>query len=180
LPRGGARKGAGRKKGSANIKSRQIVDEAAANGTMLPLQHLLGILNDPKASQSRKDWAAGCAASYCHPRLSASATASMNAPGAPASSDIPPVSFKIISIPRGGQLGPDDKIIWPDGTLTDPPPFEPFKATPDWTQRALTHQPEPEPLPFEATEAAVPENVTVLHPYQRRQSSDDDGSAGAA
>ena len=29
MPRGGARKGAGRKKGSANVKSRQIVDEAA-------------------------------------------------------------------------------------------------------------------------------------------------------
>jgi hypothetical protein len=172
MPRGGARKGAGRKKGSANRKTREFVDTAAANGSTLPLAHMLSILNDPKASQARKDWAAGCAASYCHPRLSATATASLNAPGAPASSDNV-VNFIIVSVPTGCQVDDHGKIIWPDGSLSDPPPFEPYKPTAAWP--ALTDRTaEPEVIPFETVEAAVPENVTVLDPYRRRHSSDDD------
>lgn len=175
MPRGGARKGAGRKKGSANVKSRQIVDEAAADGRKLPLAHMLDILNDPKASQARKDWAAGCAASYCHPRLSASATASMKAPASSSSSE--PVVFHVWALPSGCQIGEGNEVIWPDGTTSAAPPLKPYQPTPDWP--ALTDRTaEPEPQPFEVEELVPPENVTVLDPYRRKR--DDEGPAGAA
>jgi hypothetical protein len=179
--RGGKRAGAGRKRGSTSVKSRQIVDEASSNGSTLPLAHLLGILNDPKASQARKDRAAEVAASFCHPRLSATATASINAPGAPSSSDNTTV-WNIWALPPGCQIGPDDKtVIWPDGTVTDPPELRPYEPTPLLTPLpALTHQPaEPEPVPFEVAELAPPENVANLGAYRRSREEPPDESGAA-
>lgn len=70
--RGGARKGAGRKAGSATQKTREIADKAAASG-ITPLEVMLEAMNAlrdagdiEKAAGVAKD-----AAPYVHPKLSA-------------------------------------------------------------------------------------------------------------
>lgn len=70
--RGGARKGAGRKRGSATTKTREIADKAAASG-ITPLEVMLEAMNQlrdagdlERAASVAKD-----AAPYIHPRLAA-------------------------------------------------------------------------------------------------------------
>lgn len=70
--RGGARKGAGRKFGSATQKTREIADKAAASG-ITPLEVMLEAMNSfrengdiEKAAGFAKD-----AAPYIHPKLAA-------------------------------------------------------------------------------------------------------------
>lgn len=70
--RGGARKGAGRKAGSATKKTRAIADRAAAEG-ITPLEVMLEAMNSfresgdiAKAAEFAKD-----AAPYIHPKLAA-------------------------------------------------------------------------------------------------------------
>lgn len=65
---GGYREGSGRKKGSANKKSREIADKAAELG-ITPLEYMLQILRDDAQPGERRDWAAEKAAPYMHPRL---------------------------------------------------------------------------------------------------------------
>lgn len=71
--RGGARPGAGRKKGEVS-KARLAVQEraklAATEGTT-PLEYMLNILRDPTTDQKRKDAMAIAAAPYVHARLAA-------------------------------------------------------------------------------------------------------------
>ena len=67
--RGGRRLGAGRPKGAATKRTREIADRAAAEG-MLPLDYMLDVMRDPAAEPSRRDDMAKAAAAYLHPRLS--------------------------------------------------------------------------------------------------------------
>jgi hypothetical protein len=82
--RGGPRKGAGRKPGSATAKTREIADKAAADG-ITPLEFMLQIMRtedepaeegeeiDYRLRQMRLEMrfeAAKAAAPYIHPRLS--------------------------------------------------------------------------------------------------------------
>jgi hypothetical protein len=78
--RGGRRAGAGRKKGSATKKTREIADKAAAQG-VTPLEFMLGVMR-AKLPRSLKGSAlvqaltlrfeaAKAAAPYMHPRLTA-------------------------------------------------------------------------------------------------------------
>lgn len=77
--RGGARPGAGRKKGSATKKTREIADRAAEEG-ITPLEFMLNVMRapsdheDPKIQAAREAMrfeAAKAAAPYVHPRLAA-------------------------------------------------------------------------------------------------------------
>jgi BRCT domain type II-containing protein len=69
MPPGGRREGAGRKPGSVN-KLDAEARKKAAEGGMMPLDYLLGIMRDEdQDSRSRLD-AAKAAAPYCHARLS--------------------------------------------------------------------------------------------------------------
>jgi len=78
--RGGKRPGAGRKKGAATKKTREIADKAAAAG-ITPLEYMLDILRaaPPKDAaldhkliiQAMRFEAAKAAAPYVHPRLQA-------------------------------------------------------------------------------------------------------------
>lgn len=77
--RGGARKGAGRKPGSATKKTREIADACAAEG-ITPLEYMLQVMRapsdheDPKIQVAREAMrfeAAKAAAPYMHPRLAA-------------------------------------------------------------------------------------------------------------
>jgi hypothetical protein len=75
--RGGARKGAGRKLGSATKRTREIANGAAEAG-LTPLEYMLEVMRrdsdheDPKVQVSREALrfeAAKAAAPYIHPRL---------------------------------------------------------------------------------------------------------------
>jgi hypothetical protein len=67
--RGGRRSGAGRPKGAATKRTREIANRAAAEG-VLPLDYMLAVLRDEAAEPSRRDDMARAAAPYLHPRLS--------------------------------------------------------------------------------------------------------------
>lgn len=69
MARGGARAGAGRPKGSANKRTREIADKAASEG-LTPLEFMLQILRDEKAEMGQRFEAAKHAAPYIHPKLS--------------------------------------------------------------------------------------------------------------
>jgi len=73
---GGARAGAGRKKGGENLATkvrkeavREAVEEAKAEG-ITPLEYMLRVMRDENADDKRRDAMAAAAASYMHPRLS--------------------------------------------------------------------------------------------------------------
>ena len=78
--RGGARVGAGRKKGSATQKTREIADRAAEEG-ITPLEYMLQVMRtEPNVDMEPRELlqaitlrfeAAKAAAPYIHPRLSA-------------------------------------------------------------------------------------------------------------
>ena len=78
--RGGARKGAGRKKGSATKRTREIADRAAEQG-ITPLEYMLQVMRtEPSPELEPRDMlqaitmrfeAAKAAAPYIHPRLAA-------------------------------------------------------------------------------------------------------------
>jgi hypothetical protein len=77
--RGGARPGAGRKKGAATKRTREIADKAASEG-LTPLEYMLQIMRresdheDEKIQMAREAMrfeAAKAAAPYIHPRLAA-------------------------------------------------------------------------------------------------------------
>lgn len=78
--RGGSRKGAGRKAGSATKKTREIADKACEGG-MTPLEYMLklmhsepGVSLEPReqiAHNALRFEAAKAAAPYVHPRLAA-------------------------------------------------------------------------------------------------------------
>lgn len=69
---GGARSGAGRKKGAANKRTRAVVDQFAADGIM-PIEVILNAMRHYHAAgeMDKATDAAIAAAPYCHPRLSA-------------------------------------------------------------------------------------------------------------
>ena len=68
MPRGGARSGAGRPRGSSNKASAKREAEIRASG-LTPLQFMLDILRDEEASMEDRKWAAEKSASFVHPRL---------------------------------------------------------------------------------------------------------------
>lgn len=77
--RGGARKGAGRKAGSATRRTREIADKSASEG-ITPLEYMLEVMRRPSdhddervmmAREAMRFEAAKAAAPYIHPRLAA-------------------------------------------------------------------------------------------------------------
>lgn len=67
--RGGRRPGAGRKKGSINKRSQEVLAKAASEG-ITPLEYLLQVMRSSNDEAKRLD-AAKAAAPYMHPRLNA-------------------------------------------------------------------------------------------------------------
>jgi hypothetical protein len=66
--RGGARQGAGRKKGALTKKTQEITAAALKDG-VTPLDYLLGILRNPMKEEKDRFAAAVAAAPYVHPKL---------------------------------------------------------------------------------------------------------------
>lgn len=77
MPRGGARPGAGRPKGSGKgspkAQGRQQIALAQSQG-LTPLEFMLRVMNDPDEDPARRDRAAQAAAPYVHARLAPKAT----------------------------------------------------------------------------------------------------------
>lgn len=69
MPKGGARPGAGRKKGAPNKASAKREAEVKASG-ITPLDYLLEIMRDDKSEKGVRLDAAKAAAPYVHPKLS--------------------------------------------------------------------------------------------------------------
>jgi hypothetical protein len=73
---GGYRVGSGRKPGTKNrhqkVSARSLLEAQAAAQKLEPLEFVRGVLNDPKSSFERKQWAAATALPYCNPRLTTS------------------------------------------------------------------------------------------------------------
>lgn len=68
MARGGARSNAGRKRGAATRKTREIADRAAEAGVS-PLEYLLTRMRDESETPAMRLDAAKSAAPYVHPRL---------------------------------------------------------------------------------------------------------------
>ncbi|WP_425419620.1 hypothetical protein [Oricola indica] len=64
---GGARPGAGRKKGSPNVKSAEVIASAMEAG-ITPVEYMLGIMRDETKDAKDRAWAAEKAAPFVHPR----------------------------------------------------------------------------------------------------------------
>lgn len=64
---GGARVGAGRKPGSVNARSAEVIASALAEGKS-PLEYMLDVMRDDEADPARRAWAAEKSAPYLHPR----------------------------------------------------------------------------------------------------------------
>jgi hypothetical protein len=103
---GGWRPGAGRKRGSANRKTREVANTAAKNG-LSPLEFALQIMRDSAQPMVLRAEMAAMAMPYCHARLS---------PVLPDTPEAPrTVAINIISYPGGTSI---DR----DGTVRLPPP----------------------------------------------------------
>jgi hypothetical protein len=87
MPRGGARRGAGRKQGKPGLKTRLTIAavECAERSGMTPLAFLMSVVNDKSLPVGTRMQAAGLAAPFVHPRLSASLHGNLpSGPGADA------------------------------------------------------------------------------------------------
>ncbi len=68
MANGGARPGAGRKKGGHNRVTEEAIAKAEAGGVM-PLDYLLGIMRDVEADETKRIDCAKAAAPYVHAKL---------------------------------------------------------------------------------------------------------------
>lgn len=68
MARGGSRPGAGRPKGAAAVKTREIADRASEEG-ITPLEYMLKVMRDVGADEAKRLDAAKSAAPYVHARL---------------------------------------------------------------------------------------------------------------
>ena len=79
MPRGGIRLGAGRPKGSKQVRSSApLIRRAKAAGKPMPLDYLLEVMNDPEKGARERLSAAIAAAPYVHPRLQSVAIQNSN------------------------------------------------------------------------------------------------------
>lgn len=69
MARGGSRPGAGRRPGSANVRTREIADRAAGEG-VTPLEFMLNRMRDESAPIADRMDMAKAAAPFIHARLS--------------------------------------------------------------------------------------------------------------
>lgn len=70
MSHGGARPGAGRKPGTINRFSKDLLDKATQSG-QLPVDYMLGVMRDESLDTRLRIDAAKAAAPYVHQRLSA-------------------------------------------------------------------------------------------------------------
>ena len=64
---GGARQNAGRKRGTPNVKSAEVIAKALEEG-ITPIEFMLNIMRDEDADPKERHWAAEKCAPFIHPR----------------------------------------------------------------------------------------------------------------
>lgn len=67
---GGAREGAGRKRGTPNVKSAEVIAQALKHG-ITPVEFMLQTMRDESAELKERQWAAEKSAPFIHPRPAA-------------------------------------------------------------------------------------------------------------
>ena len=103
---GGARAGAGRKPGSPNRRTVEVLEGALANG-QTPVEYMLAILRDETADTADRRWAAEKAAPYIHPRPAPLQRAvTIDLPDLDKASDLAAVTLAIVKATASGQISP--------------------------------------------------------------------------
>jgi hypothetical protein len=158
MPRGGKRRGAGRKPGATTQKTRAIANAAAAGMKCSPLDYMLGVVSDEQADVARRDSMAVASASFVHPKLSAVATVGGTNGGGNCVTNI-----QFLVIPRGCFLS-EEQVADPSSLIEYGKPFEPdAMPTPALIdQTALPVEPEPAPEPLEVLEPVDDGKVVTL------------------
>ena len=64
---GGARQNSGRKRGTPNVKSAEVIAKALEEG-ITPIEYMLGIMRNEDADPKERQWAAEKCAPFIHPR----------------------------------------------------------------------------------------------------------------
>ena len=162
MPHGGRREGAGRPRGSRNVRHKVVIENPS---TLMPVEWMLAVLRDPQTEPQRRDRMAEIAAPYCHPRLAVtSVTTNANGRDYNGGGDINIV--QIFSVPHGGRIG-DDGTITLDGEVSELKSVSPYEPTPALSDQREKLAPLEPPLPVVETEPA--ENVTRLDAFVRRR-----------
>ena len=103
---GGARAGAGRKPGTPNRRSVELLEGALAKG-QTPVEYMLAILRDDTADAADRRWAAEKAAPYIHPRPAPlQRTVTIDLPDLDKSSDLAAATLAIVKATANGQISP--------------------------------------------------------------------------
>jgi hypothetical protein len=153
VPRGGKRRGAGRKKGYIAERSRAVADEIAESGRT-PLAYMLRIMEDVTADPARRDEMARSAAPFVHPKLSSVTTSNVNT-----NFNGGDVNFvQIFAIPHGALIDQSGKVVI-DGEAVEISSIEPYAGTPGLPAPIDAPAPIEPPLPVVEVDTT---NVTVL------------------
>ena len=141
MPRGGKRRGTGRKPGASTVKTRAIANAAAASMKCTPLDYMLAIVADANAAEHRRDDMAKASAAFPH-------GAQFDA------------SSGLIKYPDGLEISPPPFV-----PIAPTPALE---LTDQSTPRDLGPLPEPEPTPFPVLEAEPDGKIAQLARWRRR------------
>jgi hypothetical protein len=169
VPRGGKRRGAGRKKSGLGERTRALAEQAVVRGAKLPLEYMLRVLEDETAPQARRDLMAIQAAPYCHPRLAAVSTSTVN--GRDHGGDIN--ITQIFAVPRGSRIDKSGAVTTIDGTAVELEQVEPHHGTPALSDQREMPAPIAEPLPILDIDTT---NVTRLDLERAKRDDDPDAA----
>ena len=105
---GGARAGAGRKPGTLNKKSVELLHGVISEG-VTPVEYMLKIMRDEKADGKSRAWAAERAAPFIHPRPAPiQRTVKIELPAINDAKDIPTAVADILKAAANGEISPSE------------------------------------------------------------------------
>ena len=108
MPSGGYRIGAGRPKGSINLKSIELITNAS-NAGMTPMEYMLDVMRDENASKKERAWAAEKAAPYIHARPAPiQQKINIELPAIETCKDVPIVIAAIMRAVSNGEISPSE------------------------------------------------------------------------
>jgi hypothetical protein len=153
VPKGGKRQGAGRPTREVAAQKARAIAEAIAKGPQTSVRAFAqGILDSPRSSTTEKFKACEILAKL--------------PPEVPSS--VPMPDIRVLSVPPKSRVDIKTGVCTlPGGEVVEPTPIEFYPPTPMLPPMPDEREPL-EPLPFEVTEAEVPENLVRLDPYRRR------------
>jgi hypothetical protein len=106
MAKGGARRGSGRKSGSPNRRTAEIVSTALSEG-VTPLEFMLKLMRDEDEDPKLRAWAAERAAPFIHPRPAPMArTVEIDLPDTSTAEGITKAMAAITKAAASGQIAP--------------------------------------------------------------------------